>query len=60
MEIDKLYEATNEILLGSGLVLLVASLAISYFNLKLSTWGAIIGVLTILAGFNSPLHVIRA
>ncbi len=59
-EIDTLYEATNEVLWVSGLMLLFISLAIIYDSPKLSALGAIIAVLTIFAVSFSPLYVVRA
>jgi hypothetical protein len=60
VEIDKLYEATVEVLFISGFTLLVASLAISGSRPKLAAWGVIIAVLAILAAIISPLNVVRA
>ena len=60
VEIDKLYEATFDTLFISGFMLLVASLAMSVSSPKLSARGVIIALLAILAGFISPLNVVRA
>jgi hypothetical protein len=59
-ENDKLYEATNEVLFVSGFILLIASLALSGSRPKLAACGIIIALITILAGFFSPLRYVRA
>jgi hypothetical protein len=60
VEIDRLYEATSEVLLVSGIMLFIASLAMSGSRSKLVAWGLIIAVLAILAAIISPLNVVRA
>jgi hypothetical protein len=60
MEIDKLYEATSEVLLVNGITLFFASLAMSGSRSKAVAWGLIIAVLAIVAAIISPLNVVRA
>ena len=60
VEIDKLYAATNEALFISGLTLLIASLAMLGSRPKLAGWGMMIALVAILAGWFSPLIVVRA
>ena len=60
VEIDRLYEATSESLLISGILLFIASLAISGSRSKLVALGLIIAVLAILAAIISPINVVRA
>ena len=59
-EMDKLYEATSEVLIFSGITLFLASLAMSGSRSKLVAWGLLIAVLAILAAIISPLNVVRA
>ena len=57
---DQLYGPTNEVLMFSGLALLVASFLIGFSNRKLAERGVIIAILAILASQISPLNVVRA
>jgi hypothetical protein len=60
VEIDKLYEATGEVLFISGLLLFAASLPIFSSRPKLAAFGVIVAVLTILAALFSPVNFVRA